>query len=168
MEKYPNLQAALMVSADGVVCCFRENVGSLNMFTLPPVRANIVDFIGAADAFEGAFVARLLQGDSPSRAAIWAVHCGACSTTRHGAQSSMPTTDELAEFMVKKCNTDITKLPLDDPGFALKFGADIQKVCVQKITTHSVVCVCVCMYVCVCMCVFIMEKGRKIQKIEKK
>ena len=100
MWQYPNLVAVLVVSGHGVVCHFKDTpVGQPYIVTLPPVRVTVVDFIGAADAFEGAFVAQLLKGNSPSQAAVYAIHCGAHSTTKIGAQSSMPNTEELEAFM---------------------------------------------------------------------
>ena len=151
MMHYSNLTAVLVVSGHGVVCHFKDALTNRPYtVTLPPVRVPIVDFIGAADAFEGAFVARLLQGDSPSVAAMWAIHCGACSTTRPGAQSSMPNTNELSAFMLDVSKIDVATLPPDYPATAMDCENEI-----RQVGFMSFVCVCVCVCVCcVRVCVF--------------
>ena len=149
MEQYPNLIAVLVVSVHGVVCHFKDTpMGQPYIVTLPPVRVTVVDFIGAADAFEGAFVAQLLKGNSPSQAAVYAIHCGARSTTMIGAQSSMPNIEELEAFMCEvskvtfsakdndvgasqstdSSKNNITVLGVDHPKVALENEDSIQKV----------------------------------------
>lgn len=54
-----------------------------------------VDSTGAGDAFTGALAWRLGAGDDLAEAARFAVRVGAATVTRHGAQSSFPTVDQL-------------------------------------------------------------------------
>ncbi|MFC8454736.1 ribokinase [Kitasatospora sp. NPDC057223] len=59
-------------------------------------RVEAVDSTGAGDAFTGALAWRLGAGDDLATAARFAVRVGAATVTRHGAQSSYPTPEELA------------------------------------------------------------------------
>lgn len=59
----------------------------------PPV--DPVDTVGAGDAFCGALVTALAGGAGVQEAMTWAVTAGALATTRHGAQPSLPTRDEI-------------------------------------------------------------------------
>jgi ribokinase len=58
-----------------------------------------VDTSGAGDAFNGAFAAAILQGKDPIGSALWASAVAAISVTRHGAQPSMPTQEEVDVFL---------------------------------------------------------------------
>jgi ribokinase len=59
------------------------------------VPAPIVDTTGAGDAFVGALAARLSKGISLKDAVSFAVHAGSLAVTKAGAQSSLPSADEL-------------------------------------------------------------------------
>jgi ribokinase len=61
-------------------------------------RIDPVDTTGCGDAFMGALALRLARGDDLTEAARYASAVGAFAATREGAQSSYPTSDELAEF----------------------------------------------------------------------
>jgi ribokinase len=56
---------------------------------------NPVDTTAAGDAFNGAFAMFLAQGREVENALSLANCVGALSTTRNGAQASMPTLEEL-------------------------------------------------------------------------
>ena len=58
-----------------------------------------VDTTAAGDEFNSAFAVALLRGMDLAEAAIFACAAAALSVTRHGAQSSMPTSDELSAFL---------------------------------------------------------------------
>ena len=58
-----------------------------------PVRA--VDTTAAGDCFNGAFAVGLLMGKDPAESARFAAAAAAISVTRAGAQSSMPSLDEV-------------------------------------------------------------------------
>jgi ribokinase len=58
-----------------------------------------VDTTAAGDAFNGGFAVGLMRGESPKDAAILAAAVAAISVTRHGAQPSMPTNDEVLSFL---------------------------------------------------------------------
>lgn len=61
----------------------------------PSISVNPVDTTGAGDAFNGAFAHFLASGETVDRAIRLANIAGALSTTRPGAQASMPTLDEI-------------------------------------------------------------------------
>jgi ribokinase len=57
-----------------------------------------VDTTAAGDAFTGSLAVGLAQGQSLREAALFANRVAAFSVTKLGAQSSMPTREELEEF----------------------------------------------------------------------
>lgn len=59
------------------------------------VNANVVDSTGAGDCFNGAFAAALSRGVIPLEAARFACSAASFSVTRHGAQSSVPSLEEV-------------------------------------------------------------------------
>ena len=62
-----------------------------------PVQA--VDTVAAGDCFNGAFAVALLESNDPLQAARFASAAAAISVTRHGAQSSMPTRQEVEKLI---------------------------------------------------------------------
>lgn len=69
------------------------------MTPIPTPTVKAVDTTGAGDAFAGAFVARLVEGDDLVAAATHAARVGAYSVTGHGAQASYPGAEaELPEY----------------------------------------------------------------------
>jgi len=62
-----------------------------------PVRA--IDTTAAGDAFNGGFATGLLLGKTPSQSARFANAVAGISVTRMGAQSSMPTMQEVNDFL---------------------------------------------------------------------
>jgi ribokinase len=58
-----------------------------------------VDSTAAGDAFTGSLAVGMAQGKSLSDAALFANHVAALSVTRMGAQPSMPTLQEVGDFM---------------------------------------------------------------------
>ena len=62
-------------------------------------RVQPVDTTAAGDAFNGAFAAALMLGQSRLEAAMFASAASAISVTRKGAQSSMPTMNEVQELL---------------------------------------------------------------------
>lgn len=73
---------AILVSSDGVR-------------SFPAPKVDPVDPTGAGDAFCGALAHFLSKGEAIEGAIPWAVAAGAVATTRRGAQSAMPTIDEV-------------------------------------------------------------------------
>lgn len=71
-------------------------------FHEPAVAVDVTDTTGAGDTFCGAFAARLLEGASFLEAVRYANAAGALATTKAGAQSSIPTRDEVDTFLARK------------------------------------------------------------------
>ena len=69
---------------------------------IPPMRTDILDIIGAADAAVGGLTAALAERLPMRYAMIWATACGALSCRAVGAQDSMPTKQALQDFMVER------------------------------------------------------------------
>jgi 2-dehydro-3-deoxygluconokinase len=66
---------------------------------IPPYPVAAVDATGAGDAFGGAFVARILQGDEPRAAGRYAAIAAALSTTGYGAVEPIPTAGQVREAL---------------------------------------------------------------------
>jgi ribokinase len=79
-------------------CYLALSDGTRTLLPAYPVEA--VDSTAAGDAFNGAFASSLLQGLNPVESAKWACAVAALSTTRHGAQPSMPEAKEVRNFLV--------------------------------------------------------------------
>ncbi len=80
-------------------CCARCDGVFL---TQPAFPVKSVDTTGAGDTFCGVLVAALGQGKRLEQALRQASAAGALACTRHGAQSSIPTQTELAEFLAQQ------------------------------------------------------------------
>jgi len=66
---------------------------------IPAFPVNAVDTTGAGDAFNAGFAVALMRGLPVTQSAILASATAAISVSRHGAQSSMPTSDEVTAFV---------------------------------------------------------------------
>jgi ribokinase len=64
-----------------------------------------VDTTAAGDAFNAGFAVGLLRGYTPHRSATFASAVAAVSVTRAGAQPSMPSADEVEDFLRKRAST---------------------------------------------------------------
>lgn len=65
-------------------------------------RVNAVDATGAGDTFDGAFLARLVAGDTPFEAARYANSAAALSTQGYGAVAPMPRRAAVLDFMAQE------------------------------------------------------------------
>jgi ribokinase len=75
------------------------NEAAVQEAAIQPFHVQAVDSTGAGDAFNGAFAAALMLGQSRLEAAMFASAASAISVTRPGAQSSMATMDEVRRLM---------------------------------------------------------------------
>jgi ribokinase len=66
-----------------------------------PFSVKAIDTVGAGDCFNGAFAVALLEGRDPWTAARLASAAAAISVTRRGAQASMPSREEVDDFLVQ-------------------------------------------------------------------
>jgi ribokinase len=65
---------------------------------VPAVPVETVDTTAAGDAFCGALADALVRGERLGEATRWAVRAAAVACTRHGAQASLPSRDEVGRI----------------------------------------------------------------------
>lgn len=70
-------------------------VAEEGMFLFPTHRVDVVDTVGAGDAFNGALAVALAEGRPLFEAAAWACAAGALAVTRPGAQGALPRRHEI-------------------------------------------------------------------------
>src|SRR5690606_26176061 len=88
------LSVVVTLGARGAVATSRD--GETVRVSAPHVKA--VDTTGAGDTFAGVLAARLDAGGDLRTAISVATTAAAIACTRHGAQPSMPTADEIQRF----------------------------------------------------------------------
>ncbi|WP_231737828.1 ribokinase [Terracidiphilus gabretensis] len=88
----------LKMGADGVSVFTNER----DLESIPAYAVQAVDTTAAGDAFNGGFAVGLAKGMSPIESARFASAVAGISVTRRGAQSSMPTIQEVEEFLVQQ------------------------------------------------------------------
>ena len=66
---------------------------------IPAYEVTAIDTTAAGDAFNGAFAVGLMRGKSSEESARLAAAVAAISVTRHGAQPSMPSAEEVDRFI---------------------------------------------------------------------
>lgn len=82
---------ALKLGKQGVFLAGEDTVNA----HVPGFEVTAIDSTAAGDTFNASFAVRIVDGASPIDAARYANAAAAISVTRHGAQSSMPTTAEV-------------------------------------------------------------------------
>jgi 2-dehydro-3-deoxygluconokinase len=99
VERYlglgPSL-VALKMGSEGALIATREK-----RVTIAPHPVDAVDATGAGDAFDGAFLARLLAGDDPFAAGRYANIAAALSTRGYGAVAPIPRAAEVRAEMAR-------------------------------------------------------------------
>jgi sugar/nucleoside kinase (ribokinase family) len=91
----------------GMLCVTLGARGSMllegnQLYRVPARAVHVVDATGAGDVFRGAFIHALLRGDSPVDMLRFANTAAALSCTRAGALDSVPTREEVEEFLEGK------------------------------------------------------------------
>lgn len=89
MKKYPN-KLIVTLGSKGV-----KYFTGKEMKTVPSYEVEVVDTTGAGDTFCGALAASLVKGDNLDEAIKFANKAAAFSITKLGAQSGMPTLEQL-------------------------------------------------------------------------
>lgn len=92
--KYPNASVVMTVGADGVLYDGEEG-----RFQLPAFKVKAVDTTAAGDTFCGYFLAAVSAGKSVQTALQEASAASAIAVSRAGAAPSVPTADEVREFV---------------------------------------------------------------------
>lgn len=86
----------ITLGGDGVV-----GISSEGTLRIEGRKMDVVDTTGAGDTFCGAFSTRLLEGATFKEALTWGNIAGALAVTRRGAQSSIPTRDDIRNCLEK-------------------------------------------------------------------
>ena len=90
-----NQEVVLTLGDKGAVCIDRFGVISEHKgFKVPSI-----DSTGAGDSFLGALTSRIIAGDSLADAVLYGNAAGAIATTVYGAQSSIPSKDQIDQFL---------------------------------------------------------------------
>ena len=88
----------LKMGADGASLATSEG----DIRAIPAYAVQAIDTTAAGDAFNGGFAVGLAKGMSPIESARFASAVAGISVTRRGAQSSMPTIQEVEQFLVQQ------------------------------------------------------------------
>jgi ribokinase len=96
-QQFPNATVALTLGAGGVELI---HAGHVTHCAAPSV--NVVDTTGAGDTFVGYFLAGLVAGLEPAAAAHRACFAAALSVTKPGATPSIPTIQDVEQFMASQ------------------------------------------------------------------
>ncbi|MCR8657584.1 ribokinase [Paenibacillus endoradicis] len=101
------LQAAMLLIAKGVKrviitlgehgCVYADVQGE--QYSIPAIKVKAVDTTAAGDTFIGAFAAASFAGEGTKQALVYAVAASALAVTKAGAQSSIPTREEVISFI---------------------------------------------------------------------
>lgn len=86
--------AIAKLGVKGVVCATKEET-----FFVPAFPVDTVDTVAAGDAFNGGLAAAIVEDIPLRQAVVWGCAAGAIAATKSGAQSSMPTKEELINFL---------------------------------------------------------------------
>ena len=89
-KKYPKAAIVMTLGKDGVLYGYKEE-----FYSHPIFKVNAVDTTAAGDAFTAALAVMLLEKKSLTEAAEFASLVSSFVVTRHGAQSSIPTIQEI-------------------------------------------------------------------------
>jgi 5-dehydro-2-deoxygluconokinase len=96
--------------SNAVLVCKRSELGCV-IFTgaigdrldegisVPAFPVEILNVLGAGDAFGAGFLRGWLRGEAWERCGLWGNACGAIVVARHGCAPAMPTFDELQSFI---------------------------------------------------------------------
>jgi ribokinase len=97
----------ITLGADG--CLVLPRAGGSNL--IPAPRVDVIDTVGAGDAFNGALSVALAEGKDLVEAASWATAAGAFAVTRAGARGALGTREEIERLMHESlCIPDVPPL----------------------------------------------------------
>ena len=68
-------------------------------------KVEIINTVGAGDAFASGFIYSQLKGSSFEDSAKFANACGAIVVSRHGCSAAMPRLDEVESFLEKQLHS---------------------------------------------------------------
>lgn len=91
--------AVIKMGSAGAVIVARDEAGVIRAHHVPGFRVPVVDTTAAGDCFTGALATALAEGTSLAEAVRFANAAGALACTKLGAQTSIPTRDEVEELL---------------------------------------------------------------------
>lgn len=94
--------AVLKLGARGSLVVLNDG----HFYTVAPYKVQVVDTTAAGDAFTAAIAVAVARGDGLHAAAKFANAAGALACTQLGAQSAMPTADEVKLLMIDQPHSD--------------------------------------------------------------
>lgn len=94
LKKYPK-KLIVTLGSDGVAVALNEN----DILKVPVRKTKVVDTTGAGDTLNGAFCVRICKGDSIEDALKYANTAASLSIEKLGAQSGMPTDEEVQKTL---------------------------------------------------------------------
>ncbi|MCM3177238.1 ribokinase [Cytobacillus horneckiae] len=100
LNVYSNEQIANMVREKLVITKGDEGAEFFNegkIVHIPAMKVEAVDTTGAGDTFNGALAVALSEGNTLEQAVAFAIKAAGISVTKLGAQSGMPTREEISE-----------------------------------------------------------------------
>lgn len=96
LKKYPQ-KLIVTLGSEGVTTAIDKDT----ILKVPARKANIVDTVGAGDTLNGAFCVRIAEGDNMETALKYANTAASLSIEKLGAQSGMPTKEEVEAASTK-------------------------------------------------------------------
>jgi ribokinase len=91
--------AIIKMGSLGAYYASQSEEGRISQGFIPAFKVNAVDTVAAGDAFNGGLATALVEGQSLPTAVRWGAAVGALSTTKAGAQPSMPNRSEFETFL---------------------------------------------------------------------
>lgn len=88
---------AVIVKKGGEGCAVHTKDG--NVYPIAPFKVDVVNFLGAGDAFAGGFIYGYLNGWELPKAARFGNACGAIIVAEHGTANAMPTLEQVMTFI---------------------------------------------------------------------
>ncbi|MEF9942282.1 MAG: ribokinase [Lachnospiraceae bacterium] len=92
LKKYPE-KLLITQGAKGVATCLKTG----ELLLVPARKTKVVDTTGAGDTLNGAFTVRVVEGDTIEEALNYANVAASLSIEKFGAQTGMPTKEEVQE-----------------------------------------------------------------------
>jgi len=96
-KKFPDATIVLTLGGDGSVCISKEGIFRQGIY-----RVKVADTTAAGDTYTGFFIGSLLKGKGIPEAMRYASAASAIAVSQSGAAPSIPTEDEVEDFLKEK------------------------------------------------------------------
>lgn len=116
LKRVREITPAVLVCKLGALGCtiFEGDIGERveDGVLVEGVRVEVLNVLGAGDAFMAGFMRGYLRGEDWATCGHWANACGALVVSRHGCAPAMPTEEELFDYMARR--EKVPRPDLDD------------------------------------------------------